>query len=165
MGKSLSCFSLYWRWGARVGQKWEHSPPTNVAWVQIRVSTPYVGWFCCGFYPLLWEVFLHVLWLYPLVKKQKFQIPIWPGIRYTKNYQEEVLPLTLYFFVYLWFYRTFQTVSSTYRHQLPPYGHFIIAHTKKIVIAAKSQAKVIFYRHFSSAISCVTNSLSLGYPQ
>ena len=147
-----------------MGQKWEHSPPTNG--VQIWVSTPYVGWVCCWFSPLLWEVFLHVLPFSPLVKKQKFQIPIWPGIRNMKNHQMEVLPLNLYFFVYLWFqtvssdsFRQFQTLSSTYLGQLPPYGHFIFAHTKMILIAAESPAKVI-YRHFSSAISWVTKSLS-----
>ena len=29
--------------GARVVQWWAHSPPTNVAWVQLPASTPYVG--------------------------------------------------------------------------------------------------------------------------
>ena len=44
--------------GARVAQWWEHSPPTNVAQVQIPASTPYyVGWVCCWFSPLLPEVF------------------------------------------------------------------------------------------------------------
>ena len=32
--------------GARVAQWWEHSPPTNVAPVQILASTSYVGWVC-----------------------------------------------------------------------------------------------------------------------
>ena len=44
-----------------VVQWWEHSPPTNVARVQILASTPYVGWVCCWFSPLLREVFLRVL--------------------------------------------------------------------------------------------------------
>ena len=47
-------FSL---WGARVAQWWEHSPPTDMARVQIPASTPYVGWVCCWFSPLLREVF------------------------------------------------------------------------------------------------------------
>ena len=60
---------------------WEHSPPTNVARVQIPASTPYVGWVCCWFSPLLQEVFLRVLRFSPLLKNQHFQIPIQPGIR------------------------------------------------------------------------------------
>ena len=67
-------------WGARVAQSWEHSPPTNVARVQIPASTPYVGWVCCWFSPLLREVFLRVLRFSPLLKNQHFQIPIRPGI-------------------------------------------------------------------------------------
>ena len=59
----------------------ERSPPTNVARVQIPASTPYVGWVCCWFSPLLREVFLRVLRFSPLLKNQHFQIPIWPGIR------------------------------------------------------------------------------------
>ena len=47
--------------GARVAEWWKHSPPTNVAWVQIPASTPYVGRVCCWFSPLLPEVFLRVL--------------------------------------------------------------------------------------------------------
>ena len=42
--------------GARAAQWWEHSPPTNVARVQIPASTPYVGWVCCWLSPLLREV-------------------------------------------------------------------------------------------------------------
>ena len=42
--------------GARGAQWWEHSPPTNVAGVQLP-ATPYVGWVCCWFSPLLREVF------------------------------------------------------------------------------------------------------------
>ena len=44
---------------ARVAQWWEHPPPTNLARVRILASTPYVGWICCWFSPLLWEVFLY----------------------------------------------------------------------------------------------------------
>ena len=67
--------------GARVVQWWEHSPPTNVARFQILASTPYVGWVCCWFSPLLREVFLRVVQFSPLLKNQHFQIPIRPGIR------------------------------------------------------------------------------------
>ena len=66
-------------WGARVGRWWEHSPPTNVARVQIPPSTPYVGWVCCWFSPLLREVFLRVLRFSPLLKNQHLQIPIRSG--------------------------------------------------------------------------------------
>ena len=59
-----------------MAQWWEHSPPTNVAWVQILAMMPYVGWVCCWFSPLLWEVFLWVLQFSPLLKNQHFQIPI-----------------------------------------------------------------------------------------
>ena len=65
--------------GARVAQWWEHSPPTNVARVRILASTPYVGWVCCRFSPLLREVFLHVLQFSALLKNQHFQIPIRSG--------------------------------------------------------------------------------------
>ena len=40
----------------------------------------YVGWVCCWLFSLLWEIFLWVLGISPLLKKQHFQIPIWPGI-------------------------------------------------------------------------------------
>ena len=65
--------------GARVAQWWEHSPPTNVARVRILASTPYVGWVCCWFSPLLREVFLWVLQFSPLLKNQHFQNPIRSG--------------------------------------------------------------------------------------
>ena len=49
--------------------------PTNVTQVQIPASTPYVGWVCCWFSPLLRKVFLQVL-RFPLSLKtniSKFQ--------------------------------------------------------------------------------------------
>ena len=67
---------------ARVEQWWVRSPPTYVARVQIPASTPYVGWVCCWFSPLLREVFLRVLRFSPLLKNLHFQIPIRPGIRW-----------------------------------------------------------------------------------
>ena len=63
-----------------MAQLWERSPPTNVARVQIPASTPYVGWVCCWFSPLLREVFLRLLRFSPLLKTQHFQIPIPSGI-------------------------------------------------------------------------------------
>ena len=62
-----------------MAQWWERSPPTNVARVRILASTPYVGWVCCWFSPLLREVFLRVLRFSPLLKNQHFQIPIRSG--------------------------------------------------------------------------------------
>ena len=77
----------------RMAQWWEHSPPTNVAQVQILVLTPYVGWDCCWFSPLLREVFLRVLRFSLLLKNQNFQIPIiQSGIWRTKNHFVDVLP-------------------------------------------------------------------------
>ena len=74
----INCSIIHW--GARVAQWWEHSPPTNLARVRILASTPYVGWVCCWFSPLLREVFLRVLRFSPLLKNQHFQIPIRSGI-------------------------------------------------------------------------------------
>ena len=67
------------KYRARVAQWWEYSPPTDVARVQIPALTPYVGWVCCWFSPLLREVFLRVLRFSPLLKNQHFQIPIRSG--------------------------------------------------------------------------------------
>lgn len=33
-------------------------------------SKPYVGWVCCWLSPLLWKIFLYVLWFFPLLKNQ-----------------------------------------------------------------------------------------------
>ena len=47
-----------WWWGARDGAVVRAlASPTNVAWVHIPASTPYVGWVCCWFSPLLWGFF------------------------------------------------------------------------------------------------------------
>ena len=40
----------------------------------------WVGWVCCWFSSLLWEVFLRVLRFSPLLKNQHFQIPIPSGL-------------------------------------------------------------------------------------
>ena len=87
--------------GARVTQWWEHSPPINVAQVQILASTTYVGWVCCCFSPLLLEIFLWRAPFSPLLKNQHFQIPIQQGIRWTKNHSVDVLSLNCYLFIYL----------------------------------------------------------------
>ena len=54
---------------------------TNVARDQIPESTPYAGYVCQWFSPLLQEVFLSwVLQFSPLFKNQHFKIPIRPGM-------------------------------------------------------------------------------------
>ena len=63
-------------------QLWEQRlPPTNVAWVQILATMPYVGFSLLLVLSFLWEVFFRVLQFSPLLKNQHFQIPTQPGIR------------------------------------------------------------------------------------
>ena len=64
--------------------------------------TPYVGWVCCWFSPLLREVFLRVLRFSPLLKNQHFQIPIRPasGRRRTTS-RMCYLQIIIYLFIYL----------------------------------------------------------------
>ena len=87
-----------------MAQWWERSPPTNVARVQIPASTPYVGWVCCWFSPLLREVFLRVLRFSLLLKNQHFQIPIRQGIKWTKNHFVDVLPLNHYLLLFIYLF-------------------------------------------------------------
>ena len=61
--------NLYKSWGERVAQWWEHLLPTNVARTRTSASTPYVGWVCCWFSPLLEEIFLRVLRFLPSPQK------------------------------------------------------------------------------------------------
>ena len=56
--------------GARMAQWCKHSPPTNMVQIQNLASMPYVGWVCCLFSPLLWEV------LSPITNTSKFHL-IW----------------------------------------------------------------------------------------
>ena len=63
-------------------QWWEHSPPTNVAQLQIPASTPYVGWVCCWFSPLLREVFFPCTPVFPSPQK-----PILPNSNLIWNEQ------------------------------------------------------------------------------
>ena len=118
LGKTTSsrqrfCFALYSPlsavhitsdWGARVAQWWEHSPPTNVARVQIPASTPYVGWVCCWFSPFLREVFPGTP-VFPSPQK-----PTFPNSNSTRNQVDEE-PLcrcatckSLFYFIYLFIY-------------------------------------------------------------
>ena len=57
-----------------VKQWWEHSPPTNLAWVEISKPTPYTGWVCCQFLSLLGEVFLRILLFSSLLKTNIFKL-------------------------------------------------------------------------------------------
>ena len=60
--------------GAGMAQRWEHLPPTSVAQVWFLDTASYVGWVCCLFSSLLWEVFLWVLQFSLSSKSQHFQI-------------------------------------------------------------------------------------------
>ena len=90
-----------------MAQWWEHSPPTNVALLQIP-ATPYLGRVCCWFSPLLRGFFFRcALWFSPLLKNQHCKITIRPRIRHTRNHFVDVLPLNQYVFniiftVYFW---------------------------------------------------------------
>ena len=80
--------------GARVAQWWERSPSTNVARVRILASAPYVGWVCCWFYPLLRKGFSPDTPVFPLLKNQHFQIPIWSWThRHVSTSSHELLSL------------------------------------------------------------------------
>ena len=87
-----------------MAQWWERSPPTNVARVQIPASTHMLVEFVVGsnklnpLSPLLREVFLRALRFSPLLKNQHFQIPIQPGIRWTKKHFVDVLPPNHYYY-------------------------------------------------------------------
>ena len=59
-----------------MAQWWERSPSTSLARVRFRDPASYVGWVCCWFSTLLWEVFLRILRFPPLLKNQHLQIPI-----------------------------------------------------------------------------------------
>ena len=54
-----------------------HLPPSNVAWVRIMASTPYMGWVCCWFPSLPWEVFPRVDFSFPLSLKTNTSNSIW----------------------------------------------------------------------------------------
>ena len=48
-------------------QRWRSGESTRL-WIQILASTPYVGWVCCWFSPLLRGVYLRALRFSPLLK-------------------------------------------------------------------------------------------------
>ena len=73
---------------AGLAQWWERSPPTNVAWVRFPDPASYVDWVCYWLSSLLREVFLRVIWFFPLLKNQHFQIPIrsWNARRFLNEF-------------------------------------------------------------------------------
>ena len=102
---STTCICLYIQrsssWGARVAQWWEHSSPTNVAWVRVLASTSNVGRVCCRFSPLFREVFLRVLRFSPLLKNQNVQIPIGPSQESGRRRPPSGSATTKLLFIYL----------------------------------------------------------------
>ena len=92
-------FLLFVKQGARVARWWEHSPPTNVAQVQILASTPYVGWVCCWFSSNVPRGFSLGTPVFPPPQK-----PTFPNSNstknQTKNHYVDVLPANRYLFIY-----------------------------------------------------------------
>ena len=105
---STTCICLYIQrsssWAARVAQWWEHSSPTNVAWVRVLASTSNVGRVCCRFSPLFREVFLRVLRFSPLLKNQNVQIPIGPSQVSGRRRPPSGSATTKLLFIYLFMY-------------------------------------------------------------
>ena len=60
--------------GAGMAQWWEHSPPTNVAWVRFPDPASNVGW-VCWFSSLHWEVFSGYSG-FPSPQKPKFGLSV-----------------------------------------------------------------------------------------
>ena len=71
---------------ARVVQCWDHSLPTNVAWVQTPASMPLAGGVCHWFCPCFKKFFLQALWFSLLLKKLVF-----PNLYSTGMVDEEPL--------------------------------------------------------------------------
>ena len=86
-----------------MAQRWNHRlPPMWPGFKSRRRSHLWVE-FVAGSLPCH-EGFLRVLRFSPLLKNKHFQIPIWPGIRQTKNHYVDVLPSNRYLFIYLFIY-------------------------------------------------------------
>ena len=93
-------------WGTLEGWRSSEStqPPTNVARVQIPALTPYVGWVCCWFSPLLRGVFSGYSG-FPLSSKtniSKFQFDHESGRRRTTLWMCYLL-LIIYFYLFIHF--------------------------------------------------------------
>ena len=91
-------FLLFVKQGAKVARWWEHSPPTNVAQVQILVSRPYVGWVCCWFSPNAPRGFSPGTPVFPPPQKPTFPNPIRPGIRRRTTMWMWYLQIVIYLF-------------------------------------------------------------------
>ena len=109
---------LYYYWGEGMAQWWERSLPTNVSRVRFPDPALYVGWVCCWFSTLLWEVFLWVLRFSPLLKKNpnisKFQFDSGMHGHFWKSSCELLgAPLVnkLHFF-YIWIKQILKTFKS-----------------------------------------------------
>ena len=70
----------------------------------------------------IWGLSLLLVLLFsPLLKNQHFQIPIWPGFRYTRKHSVDVLPLNNNLFIYLfslcswWEWQTFWADYLTFK--------------------------------------------------
>ena len=94
--ENLSTSQSYAQW-------WELTPLTNVDRVQILAWTLHVGWVCCWFSPLLWDVFLQVL-CFPLFSKLTF-----PNSNLTRNQLDEerlsgccYLYVVVFIIIFLW---------------------------------------------------------------
>ena len=73
-----ACCDLGTFLGTGMAQWWEHSPPTNVAWVRFRPGAAYVGCVCCWFLSGS-ESFYPSSPLFLPPQKPKLQIPVRPG--------------------------------------------------------------------------------------
>ena len=102
----------WWHGKARVAQWWEHSPPTIVARVQIPASTPYVGWVCCWFSPLLREISQMLVFPSP----QKPTLANSNSTRWTKNQLVEVLPPCKSLFIIYSLFKWKWVLFSLYKH-------------------------------------------------
>ena len=68
-----------------MAQWWEHSPVTNLSQgFKSRRRTPYVGWVCWWFSPLLRDVFLRLLWFSLFLKN-----PAFSNCNFTRNKIDE----------------------------------------------------------------------------
>ena len=103
-----------------IAQWWERSPPTNVARVQILASTPYVGWVCCWFSPLLREVFLQVPRRDPSPQKptfSKFQFDQESGRRRTTLWMCYLqIIIIIYYYYYYYYDRPVKVVTVSQWH-------------------------------------------------